>query len=269
MCVIGQSRRFPDAIKYVVQSHLLSSFRFSTMVMVNWSSLCSRSLVLLCLIPEPMAEEGSWASRYSDVVWAKFQGFPWWPSFVYDPEKLPTTSGKEVKDKAPKLVGKQYVVYFYADGTFGFVTPKQIRSFNEETVKQLATGQKIGKKYQDHFTKAVELAKQELELPASERMSWHYSYSTLEGSDSEGAVFGATGDDVPGSQTQGRKRASSDLYFQEDASTVEQKHTQALDNDADTADEGEDEEVDVSDEAEHVSASESDFEVPLCPQESY
>lgn len=177
---------------------------------------------------------------------------------MYDPEKLPTTSGKEVKGKAPKLVGKQYVVYFYADSTFGFVTPKQIRPFNEETVQQFATGQKVGKKYQDCFVKAVALAEQESKLPPAERVSWHYSHSSSDESDTEGAAEVVT--DV--SQIPGRKRAPSDLYFQEDPATCDDKHPASIDNSGDE----EEEEADVSDEAEDGPESESDFEVRCVAQ---
>jgi hypothetical protein len=46
-----------------------------------------------------------------------------WPSFVYDPRRLPSTCDKAVKDKAKKHFadGKKYVVYFYADHSYGFV----------------------------------------------------------------------------------------------------------------------------------------------------
>lgn len=118
-------------------------------------------------------EDQEWSKLYGEVVWAKFQKFPWWPSYIYDPEKLPTTSGRNVIAQAQKMVGKQYVIYFYADGNFGFVTPKSVRPYNDETCAQFS-GQKVGKKYEDSFEKAIALGKEEVLRPVAERVSWHY-----------------------------------------------------------------------------------------------
>jgi hypothetical protein len=217
-------------------------------------------------------EEENWSSKYGEVVWAKFQGFPWWPSYIYDPDKLPTTAGKEVKDKAPKLVGKQYVIYFYADGTFGFVTSKQIRPFNEETAKQFSTGQKVGKRYEESFQKAVALAEEQVKLPVAERVSWHYSNSPDESEEDSAAEEEQSSTQSsavatakkPAKNAKSRKsNTSNELYFKDENPDVVATENEPVDEDGDgVSDEGKSsEEEPPSDEAEEESAPESDFEV--------
>jgi hypothetical protein len=118
-----------------------------------------------------MAEE--WCNLYEEVVWAKFGSY-WWPSFVYNPNKLPITCTAAVKEKACKQVGKSYIVYFYADNSYGFAVPSTLKPFNEET-KKLVNQTNIAKKYIDSFPKAVNLALDQVLLPKHDRVSWHYS----------------------------------------------------------------------------------------------
>lgn len=120
-----------------------------------------------------------WSSLYGDIVWAKCGTFPWWPCFVYDPVKLPSTSQKSVREKAKKLNGKQHVVYFFADSTYGYCAPKNIQPYNEETKGKFAS---TGKKNKEQFDNAMRIAEEQLALSKEERVSWHVVSSQEESS---------------------------------------------------------------------------------------
>jgi hypothetical protein len=217
---------------------------------------------------EKMSNE-EWNKLYGEVVWAKFGSFPWWPSFIYDPAKLPTICSKDVRDKAVKLHMKQYVVYFYADATFGFASAKLVKPFNEETTAQFK-GQKIVKGYQDSYAKAIELANEQIKLPASERVSWHYSNSSSADSEDENEGDGPA-DEAKGAgdvkDKQDKKRPKSrptkkdnkpkksagqaDLYFADDHELTAEDGAAELSAE-DEDDEAEEEDVSVADEEEEV-----------------
>ena len=52
-------------------------------------------------------------SRYGEVVWAKMQGSPWWPGYVYDPR---LTTGA-VREGGYKDCTSKYTIYFFQEKT--------------------------------------------------------------------------------------------------------------------------------------------------------
>lgn len=116
----------------------------------------------------------NWREKYGEVVWARFGSYPWWPSFIYDPEKLPTTSEEKVKIQAFKSIGKRYVVYFYGDTSYGFIDLANIKPYNESTKAQFSKQVMKNKKYQASFPNAMILADREVVLDKKDRISWHY-----------------------------------------------------------------------------------------------
>lgn len=117
------------------------------------------------------SKSSAWEDRYKEVVWAKSGSFPWWPSYIFDPKQL--SQSEEGYAKAQKLIGKQYVVLFYVDRTLGFVGPKDIKPFNEQTIETYS-GQKISKKYKAQFPKAIAAAKEDYILSADDRLQWYF-----------------------------------------------------------------------------------------------
>lgn len=167
-----------------------------------------------------------WSALYGDIVWAKFGTFPWWPCIVYDPAKLPSSSQKGVREKAKKLEGKQHVVYFFADKSYGFCIPKNIRLYNEETKAQLAA-QSISKKYKDTYVQAIIMADEQSALPKQERLSWHYTASSKEDSSDDECVQQdeASSEEKPKKKGRPPKKRvpaapqdsnDSELYFEEE-----------------------------------------------------
>jgi hypothetical protein len=214
-----------------------------------------------------MAEE-EWSKLYGEVVWAKFGPFPWWPSFIYDPSKLPTTCPNEIREKALKVHLKQYVIYFYADSTWGYAPPKSVKVFSEETTAQFR-GQKIAKGYQDNFVKAIDLAGEQIKLPVSERMSWHYSNrsnaDSVEDKEGDDAADDTNGAGDPGGKVgkkrpRGRPKKESkpkkgavvtDLYFADNHEPpADAAEEEAEEEEAEEEEEVGEEEVSVADEGE-------------------
>lgn len=167
-----------------------------------------------------MSEE--WTSCYGDVVWAKYNSFPWWPCIVYDPAKLPSSSDRVVRDKARKLVGKQHVVYFFADKNYGFCLPKFIQPYSGET-KEKHASETVSKKYQESFAQAIVMADEQSALPKQERLSWHYTASSKEDppAEEEQSNDGDAGEvkqkkrGRPPKVKSTTPRNSNDLYFQD------------------------------------------------------
>lgn len=80
----------------------------------------------------------------------------------------------KLKLKLMKKPGEIHVVAYYGTKpSFGTVTPKQILPY-EEKFEEFSKEQKIGKKYQNSFSKAVEQAQEEIKLEPSERMMCLY-----------------------------------------------------------------------------------------------
>lgn len=123
------------------------------------------------IAPKENSKNSNWEQRFMQVVWAKSGGFPWWPSYVIDPKRL--SSSEEGFAKAQKLVGKQYVVLFYADKTLGFISPKDLKPFNEETLATYST-QKIANRYKTLFPLAIEQALADSKLEPADRLSWYF-----------------------------------------------------------------------------------------------
>lgn len=115
---------------------------------------------------------GKWEDRFQEVVWAKSGSFPWWPSYVIDPALLSTA--EEGYNKAHKLIGKQYVVLFYADRTLGFISPKDMKPFNEQTLETYSA-QKVSNKYKLIFPKAIEEASADFKLNPVDRLAWYFA----------------------------------------------------------------------------------------------
>lgn len=112
-----------------------------------------------------------WEDRYMQVVWAKSGSFPWWPSYVMDPTRL--SPSEEGFNKAQQTKGKQYVVLFYADKTLGFIYPKDMKVFNDETLETYRS-QKVSNKYKAAFPMAVEEALADSKLDPNDRLSWYF-----------------------------------------------------------------------------------------------
>lgn len=117
------------------------------------------------------SKSSAWEGRYKEVVWAKSGSFPWWPSYVFDPHQL--KQSEEGYAKAHRLIGKQYVVLFYADRTLGFISPKDIKPFNEQTVETYS-GQKISNKYKAQFPKAIAEAMEDYKRSPEDRLEWYF-----------------------------------------------------------------------------------------------
>ena len=112
----------------------------------------------------------TWESRYGDIVWAKFQSFPWWPSFILDPHKV--LKRDNCKGYAIANIGKTYTVYFYGDETLGFASPSNIKPFTPENTAKFKN-QKIPKAYKDLFPTAISIAEDEMELAKEDRLAWY------------------------------------------------------------------------------------------------
>lgn len=117
------------------------------------------------------SKSSAWEERYKEVVWAKSGSFPWWPSYIFDPQQL--SQSEQGYEKAQRLIGKQYVVLFFADRTLGFISPKDIKPFNEQTIKTYS-GQKISNKYKAQFPKAIAEAKEDYKLSPDDRLQWYF-----------------------------------------------------------------------------------------------
>ncbi|KAJ1412121.1 PWWP domain-containing protein [Ochromonadaceae sp. CCMP2298] len=98
-----------------------------------------------------------WKSRYGEVVWVKNANDPWWPSYVYDPEKLPAACMEVVKTKSLEQIGEKYVIYFYADANYQWATESDMKPFNDETKAEFEE-QSVSKKYREMFDKCIEIA---------------------------------------------------------------------------------------------------------------
>jgi hypothetical protein len=116
-------------------------------------------------------KKGNWNDLFKEIVWAKSGSFPWWPSYVIDPAQL--SPAEEGYDKAHKRIGKQYVVLFYADRTLGFISPKDMKPFNDETVA-IYRKQKVPNKYKSIFPQAVEEALADSQQSPDDRLSWYF-----------------------------------------------------------------------------------------------
>lgn len=114
--------------------------------------------------------EISWESRYGEVVWSKFGSFPWWPSCILDPKKV--LSRDACKGQAVSSTGKTYTVYFYGDGTLGFITPSNLKPFNEENTNKFRN-QKLPKAYLTLFPEAIARANAEILLEKEQRLAWY------------------------------------------------------------------------------------------------
>lgn len=109
-----------------------------------------------------------WADKYGDVVWAKPKGFPWWPSYVCNPDDF---AGTEISTRANKLLGKQYALYYYGHGTFGFAYANNIKPYTAENTAEFSK-ETVSKKYQLAFADSLIVAAGEVLLPKSGRISW-------------------------------------------------------------------------------------------------
>lgn len=125
--------------------------------------------------------EISWESRYGEVVWSKFGSFPWWPSCILDPKKV--LSRDACKGQAVSSTGKTYTVYFYGDGTLGFITPSNLKPFNEENTNKFRN-QKLPKAYLTLFPEAIARANAEILLEKEQRLAW-YRDDDIEGGTSD------------------------------------------------------------------------------------
>lgn len=113
----------------------------------------------------------NWNQYYREIVWVKNGNYPWWPSYVYNPNDLnPYEPGFE---KAIDLIGKKYYVLFYSDKTMGFCSQNHIKPFNESTINEFKD-QKVGKKYETSFKLAIQEAQEDLLKPKDQRLSWYF-----------------------------------------------------------------------------------------------
>jgi hypothetical protein len=121
-----------------------------------------------------------WTKLYGEVVWAKSGSYPWWPSYVIDPDLIShTNKDRDARERGNYSVGKLYVVIFYADNSFGFISAKNIKLF-ECSDKESMLNQSIGKMNQEKFRKAIEIAHGEVSLEVSKRLSWYLNVSIEE-----------------------------------------------------------------------------------------
>lgn len=111
-----------------------------------------------------------WQSRYGEVVWSKFGSFPWWPSYILDPQKV--LSREACKGQAVSSAGKTYTVYFYGDGTLGFITPSNLKPYDEENKAKFAK-QKLPKAYLTLFPEAMLIADAEILREKEQRLAWY------------------------------------------------------------------------------------------------
>jgi len=120
----------------------------------------------------------AWKDRYAEVVWAKCGSYPWWPSYVFDPDLL--SPGEESYEQAHKIIGKSYVVLFYADRTLGFAIPKNMKPFNEEN-NAIYSKQKVGKKYEAKFIEAMRDAHLDVVKTKEDRLNWYFDHLKIGG----------------------------------------------------------------------------------------
>lgn len=123
--------------------------------------------------------EGFDKNLFGSVVWAKTQGYPWWPCYIFDPEDFckKNNLGKSILKRARSSVrNSEYVIYFYGDvEMFGFVSPKNIKDFT--THFDLPT---ILPRYYDSHKKAIELASYECTLSKEKRVAWSRKHAMIE-----------------------------------------------------------------------------------------
>lgn len=119
------------------------------------------------------ASNDSWSARYRDVVWVKFDKSTWWPSYVYDPKLIWSShSISRAKVLAEQAKGK-YTVYYYGDRSFGFISAKDMKPYNESTKRELAH-QKIGKRYEDSYANSIQEADQDILLDKNDRLKAYF-----------------------------------------------------------------------------------------------
>lgn len=112
----------------------------------------------------------NWEDMYGEVVWAKFG--TWWPTYIYDPSKMPSNAPEQIKNTAEKKIGKSYVAFFFGSNEYAFVAKSSVVPYLENRDKY-SSSQKMAGKYLKLFPSALEIADQEVVLPKEQRLMWH------------------------------------------------------------------------------------------------
>ena len=116
---------------------------------------------------------------WGEVVWAKIEGFPFWPCYVYNPADIDEQNinvNWEIKTKAQSCIHEkvEHLVYFYADqNRYGFVESKNIRLYNLRKKEIYSNVVKKSTKNYRKFQIAMRLADEEARLPKIKRLSWN------------------------------------------------------------------------------------------------
>jgi len=111
-------------------------------------------------------KKASYLNRIGEIVWAKIEGYPFWPSLVWDPRNC----SEEVQREAVMNIDNSYCVYFYDCREYGFTTSKNTISFLENESAMLK--QKIKKSEKEGFDLAYKLAKIDSRKTKEERLQF-------------------------------------------------------------------------------------------------
>jgi hypothetical protein len=113
----------------------------------------------------------NWESRYHEVVWVKFEKYPWWPSFILDPQEV---KDEKYRQLAISKVNKLYIIYFYGDYRYAFIAQSSIRPFTPKS-RETLKNQTIPRYYEGSFFRALAEADAEVLRSKVQRLSWYFN----------------------------------------------------------------------------------------------
>ncbi|XP_033219710.1 zinc finger CW-type PWWP domain protein 1-like [Belonocnema kinseyi] len=131
-----------------------------------------------CDIPEEETNENLIESKFNcgTVVWAKINGYPWWPAII---DNCPTTN-KFYKLQGSSVPKKYHVTFFEKEVVeYAWVKPKNIKPFKEDDGQQPLKKAKLvyaEKDYEDLLRTPLKLARSAIALDIPERLK-KYSLS--------------------------------------------------------------------------------------------
>ncbi|XP_070560796.1 zinc finger CW-type PWWP domain protein 1-like isoform X2 [Ptychodera flava] len=150
-----------------------------------------------CMVPQQKIEEPDEDhefvfTRYNigSLVWARMQGFPWWPGML---EEDPDTECFYETDGASLYPKKYHVVFFGDKVSRAWVSSNNVEAFTgAEEIEDFGQTKLKGKNYMKELVKAKEEGMKALEMSVKERISM-YGFSKR--------YKGSWGADFSGSQT--------------------------------------------------------------------